>query len=182
MYLSSRNNQFKFEFPRKFIPDEIIEKYKPFINKIPGNMLTEPIDMFNYGIQSLNITGISYTPTEQIDYPGITRRHRSPQPTQELYDKNLQITMQSFSGFINYWIALDLFTYYYRNKEAFLPEGVGLQILDGEGNVFVTIRMMEMLMTELDPIDFDFSSNSIEFNTFNINFAFNVYEIVINTV
>ena len=45
MFLSSRNNQFKFDFPRKFIPQPIVDKYKPFINKMPGGMIKEPIDV-----------------------------------------------------------------------------------------------------------------------------------------
>ena len=57
MKLSAKNNQFRFEFPRTFIPSEIVDKYKPFIQKMPGNMISEPIDFFNYGIQSLNIPG-----------------------------------------------------------------------------------------------------------------------------
>ena len=48
MILSARNNQFKFEFPRNFIPKEIADKYKPYLNRMPGSMIKEPIDYFNY--------------------------------------------------------------------------------------------------------------------------------------
>jgi len=57
MILSARNNQFKFEFPRNFIPKEISDKYKPYLNRMPGAMIKEPIDYFNYGIQSMNLRG-----------------------------------------------------------------------------------------------------------------------------
>ena len=51
MILSARNNQFKFDFPRTFIPKEIAKKYKPFLTRIPGGLIKEPIDYWNYGIQ-----------------------------------------------------------------------------------------------------------------------------------
>ena len=49
MILSARNNQFKFDFPRNFIPEPIAKKYKPFLTRIPGGLIKEPIDYWNYG-------------------------------------------------------------------------------------------------------------------------------------
>jgi len=182
MFLSSRNNQFKFDFPRKFIPQEIVDKYKPFINKMPGGMIKEPIDLFNYGIQSINLPGPSFDPVQQNDFPGLTRNFRSAAPTQELFDKSLTVTMQSFDGFINYWMAIELFEYYYGQdgKQPWVPEGVGLQIMDGEGNVYVTAQLKEMIMTSVGALDLNFSSNTVDFQTFDINFTYNILEIAIN--
>ena len=67
MLVSARNNQFRFNFPKTFIPKEIIDKYRPYLNRIPGNMIKEPIDFLNYGIQGLNLPGPSYDPVEQFD-------------------------------------------------------------------------------------------------------------------
>ena len=77
MILSARNNQFKFDFPRNFIPKEIAEKYKPFLTRIPGGLIKEPIDYWNYGIQSLNLPGPSFDAVTQVDYPGNQRAFRS---------------------------------------------------------------------------------------------------------
>ena len=179
MFLSSRNNQFKFEFPRKFIPDEIADKYRAFINRIPGGMIKEPIDIFNYGIQSINLPGPSFDPVTQNDYPGFTRNFRDAKPTQELFDRNLTVTMQSFDGFINYWMAVELLQYYYSRdgKQPWVPEGVGLQLMDGEGNLFMTARLQEMIMTGVGSLDLNFSSNTVDFQTFDITFVYNTLEI-----
>jgi hypothetical protein len=179
MFLSSRNNQFKFEFPRKFIPDEIADKYRAFINRIPGGMIKEPIDIFNYGIQSINLPGPSFDPVTQNDYPGFTRNFRDAKPTQELFDRNLTVTMQSFDGFINYWMAVELMQYYYSRdgKQPWVPEGVGLQLMDGEGNLFMTARLQEMIMTGVGSLDLNFSSNTVDFQTFDITFVYNTLEI-----
>jgi hypothetical protein len=182
MLLSARNNQFRFSFPRNFIPKEIADKYRPYLNRIPGGLIKEPIDFFNYGIQSLNLPGPSFDPTTQNDFPGNTRRFRSSIPKQELYDKSLTVTIQAFDGWVNYWMAVELFDYYYRldGKNPFLPEGVGIQMLDGEGNVFVTARLGEMIMSSVSSLDLNFSSNTIEFQTFDIEFSYNILDIVVN--
>ena len=90
--------------------------------------------------------------------------------------------MQSFDGFINYWMAIELFKYYYDRdgKQPWLPEGVGLQIMDGEGNVYVTAQLEEMIMTSVGALDLNFSSNTVDFQTFDINFTYNILDIAIN--
>jgi hypothetical protein len=59
MILNSRNNLFNFKFPRKFIPEEVAEKYRNYLNRVPGNLLTEPIDFINYSVQGIGIPGLS---------------------------------------------------------------------------------------------------------------------------
>ena len=179
MKLSAKNNQFRFEFPRTFIPSEIVDKYKPFIQKMPGNMISEPIDFFNYGIQSLNIPGPSFDPVSQNDNPGLTRSYRGSFPSQELYDKNLTITFQAFDGWVNYWMAIDLFQYYYstQTKPQFVPEGVGVELLDLEGFSWVNVKFKEMLLTGISALDLNFSSNTVEFQTFTLDFVYNYLDI-----
>jgi hypothetical protein len=182
MFLSSRNNQFRFEFPRKFIPEEVANKYRPFINKMPGSMIKEPIDLFNYGIQSMNLPGPTFEPVRQRDSPGSSRRYRTPPSQSTRPDKTMTLTMQSFDGFINYWMAIDIFESYFNKsgKEPFLNEGVGIQIMDGEGNLFVTANIREMLMTSVSALDLNFSSNTVEFQTFDINFEYNILDVTVN--
>jgi len=184
MILSARNNQFRFSFPRTFIPKEIADKYRPYLNRMPGGLIKEPIDYFNYGIQSLNLPGPSYDPVTQNDYPGNTRSFRSSFPKQELFDKSLTITMQAFDGWVNYWMAVELFEHYYNlsGKKPFLPEGVGVQMLDGEGNVFVTVKLKDMIMSSVGALDLNFSSNTVEFQTFDVNFSYNILEVEIMKV
>jgi hypothetical protein len=179
MLISSRNNQFKFSFPRNFIPKEIADRYKGYFNRMPGGLIKEPIDFFNYGIQSINLPGPSFTPIEQNDKPGATRSFRASVPKIELFDKSLTVTMQAFDGWINYWMAVEIFEYYYKlsGKEPFVPEGVGIQMIDGEGNVLVTIQLKNMIMSSIGSLDLNFSSNTVEFQTFDINFVYNDLKI-----
>lgn len=184
MLLSARNNQFRFSFPRTFIPPKIADKYRGYFNRMPGGLIKEPIDFFNYSIQSINLPGPTFTPVEQNDFPGSTRNFRSSVPKTELFDRSLTVTMQAFDGWVNYWMAIELFEYYYglSGKQPFLPEGVGIEMIDGEGNCLVTIQLKDMVMTGLGSLDLNFSSNTIEFQTFDINFAYNNLNIVVNLV
>ena len=65
-------------------------------------------------------------------------------------------------------------------KKPFLPEGVGIQMLDAEGTIFVTIQLKDMIMNNVGALDLNFSSNTIEFETFEIEFTYNILDIAVN--
>tara|TARA_R100000655_G_scaffold109107_2_gene162700 strand:+ start:629 stop:1183 length:555 start_codon:yes stop_codon:yes gene_type:complete len=182
MLLSARNNQFKFNFPRNFVPKPVADRYKPFLTRIPGGLIKEPIDFWNYGIQSINLPGPSFDPVQQNDFPGNTRNFRASVPKQELFDKKLTVTMQAFDGYVNYWMAVEMFDYYYKQngRNPFLPEGVGIQMLDSDGTIFVTVQLKDMIMDSVGSLDLNFSSNTVEFETFEIGFTYNILDIAVN--
>jgi len=184
MFITARNSQFKFNFPRTFIPKNISEKYKPYINRMPGSMIKEPIDLFNYGIQSLSLPGPSFDPIQQNDFPGNARRFRTSLPNQELFDKTMTVTIKALDGYVNYWMAIELFDHYYNlsGKEPFLPEGVGIQMIDAEGNTYVTAKIQQMILSSVSSLELNFSSNTIEFQTFDLTFSYNLLDIQVNLV
>ena len=102
MILNSRNNTYDFRFPRNFIPDEVADKYRKYLAKIPGNIMAEPIDFVNYSVQGLNVPGINFDPVTQNDWDGTTRYHRGAQPIQNTVERQFTVTMQLLDGFINY--------------------------------------------------------------------------------
>jgi len=185
MILNSRNNLFTFNFPKAFMPEEIVERYQPYLNRIPGNMITRPIDFLNYSIQSVNLPGPSYSAGEQTGKHGRKRLHRDTTPDQELYAKEMTITFQLLDGYINYWMMLDMFKYWYSFpnqpefefvKEPYLPVGMNVRILDAEGNVLVTTELKRVLYTELGSLEMSFSDNTADFSTFDATFVYNELE------
>lgn len=182
MLVSARNNQFKFSFPRNFIPGVVSDKYRKYFNRMPGGLIKEPIDFLNYSIQSINLPGPSFTPSEQNDFPGNTRSFRSSLPLQQMFEKTLTVTMQAFDGWVNYWMAVELFEYYYSisGKHPFLPEGIGVEMLDGNGYTLVTVQLKDMIMTGVSSLDLNFSSNTVEFQTFDLSFTYNNLYIAVN--
>ena len=180
MILNARENSFQFNLPRKFIPDAIAKKYKPYLNRIPGNLIEEPIDFVNYTLQSINLPGMGFDAVEQDRKYGRKLQYRSSMPTQELFEKELTITFQLVDGYINYFILMETLAYYYKfeNKKPFTDD-LNIRLLDAEGNALVTSRLMRPLIKSLSDLQFSFASNVAEFTTFDLTLGYNRFEVVI---
>lgn len=176
MILNARNDLFTFNFPRTFVPDKIRDKYKPYLNRIPGNLIEDPLDFLNYSIQSVTLPGISYNPVEMVKKIGGTNVFRDAIPYQELFDE-FTVTMQLLDGFINYWMMFDLFNYYYafENPNPYLPDSFVIRMIDSEGNAIVQIKTERVLFVELSSLELSYANNSPEFSTFDATFKFNSY-------
>lgn len=180
MLLDSRNNLFEFNFPRNFIPAEIANKYKPYLNRIPGNIIEEPIDFINYTIQGINLPGMGFEPVTQQQYPGRNIQWRSTLPTQELFQKEFTVVFQLVDGFINYWILLDTLNYYYSfSTERHFLDDLNIRMMDSEGHIIVTARIKRPIIKNISDLTMSFSSNVAEFTTFELSIAYNELEIVI---
>lgn len=174
MILNSRNNTYDFRFPRKFIPDEVAEKYRKYLSKIPGNLMYEPIDFVNYSIQGLNVPGISFDPITQNDWDGTTRYHRGAAPIQNLVERQFTITMQLLDGFINYWIMQDTLLYYYaRSTEEAFTQDITLRVLDAEGASVAYFKFENPIMNSIGELNLNMSDNVAEFSTFEVTFYYN---------
>lgn len=180
MLLNARDNLFEFNFPRNFIPEHIAKKYKPYLTRIPGNLIEEPVDFINYTIQAINVPGFGYDPVEQTRRGGRKIQYRDSKPETELSQKELIVQFQLVDGYINYWMLLETLKYYYdMDTEEPFCENLNLRMTDGEGNALVTARLIAVLMRQIDDLDMSFASNVAEFRTFNVTFAYNFLDIII---
>lgn len=178
MLLNARDNLFQFGFPRTFIPKEVGDKYKGYLNRLPGNLIEEPIDFINYTIQSINFPGMGYDPVQQSQFPGRKILFRDALPIQELFQKEMTVTFQLVDGYINYWILLETLTYYYNfSTEKPYAGDLNLRILDSEGNSLVTATMHKVLIKSISDLQMSFASNVAEFKTFDLSLAYNDLEI-----
>tara|TARA_A100001037_G_scaffold303591_1_gene337994 strand:- start:12333 stop:12884 length:552 start_codon:yes stop_codon:yes gene_type:complete len=181
MILNSRNNLFDFRFPSNFIPEEVAEKYKDYLHKIPGTLLENPIDFINYSIQAINLPGITFDPVSQSDNDGTTRYHRGKIPIQNTVDRQFSVTLQLLDGYINYWIMLDTLLYYYaeQTREKYTPD-MKLRILDAEGLGVASISFEKPILNQISELNLSMSENVAEFNTFTMNFYYNKFSIKID--
>tara|TARA_B100001287_G_C22598602_1_gene489267 strand:- start:557 stop:1108 length:552 start_codon:yes stop_codon:yes gene_type:complete len=182
MILNSRNNLFDFRFPRNFVPKEIAEKYEPYLNRIPGNLFEDAIDFVNYGIQAINLPGITFDPVSQSDNDGTTRYFRGKIPIQNTIERQFTVTMQLMDGYINYWMMTDLLLYYYAptTKQKYI-DNLNLGITDAEGIVLSTIAFEKPIMNQISELNLNMSENIAEFTTFDINFYYNKFNIKIES-
>ena len=178
MILNSRNNLFNFKFPRKFIPEEVADKYREYLNRMPGNIMSEPVDFINYAIQGVSIPGISFDPIEQRPNDGTTLYHRGSIPIQNTVERQFTVEMQLLDGYINYWILQDTLLYYYskNQREPFIDD-LKLQILDAEGIHLMSAVFEKPILNSIAELDLNMSSNIAEFNTFTLNFFYNKFNL-----
>ena len=178
MILNSRNNLFNFKFPRNFIPKEVADKYRKYLNRMPGNLMTEPIDYINYSIQGVALPGISFDPIEQSPNDGTKTYHRGALPIQNTIERQFTIEMQLMDGYINYWIMQDTLLYYYSRakREPFLDD-LKLQILDAEGIHVMSAVFEKPIMNSISELELNMSTNIAEFSTFQLTFYYNKFNI-----
>jgi hypothetical protein len=173
MILNARSNQFIFSFPRAFVPEEVSKKYQPYIDKIPGNLISRPIDIINYSVQSVGFPTFNYDPLQQ-QFRTDQKWWRSSMPLDNIVNNDITVTFQLLDGYLNYWMMLDLFLYYYAfdNPNSHGPAGTALRIIDSEGNIMITLEFMDMLYKEIGSLELSYSNNSPEFSTFDCQFTF----------
>jgi hypothetical protein len=178
MILNARPDQFTFNFPKLFVPEVINKKYSTYLERLPGSLIVKPIDVINYGIQSINLPASSYQPVEQGGKIGRRRTYRTSIHEQELLSKEFTVSFQLLDGFINYWILFDTFNYWYNYKtpDTHLPEGFDIRLTDSEGNIMSTISMKRVLFKEIGALDMSFSNNTSDFSTFSCSFEYNELE------
>lgn len=174
MILNSRNNAYDFRFPRNFIPNEVVEKYKKYLNRVPGGLLAEPVDFVNYSIQGINIPGITFDPITQADNDGTTRYHRGAVPIQNTITREFTVTFQLLDGFINYWIMMDTLLYYYARttKEPYI-EPFTLRILDAEGASVAFMKFEKIILNSINELNLNMAENVADFSTFECSFVYN---------
>lgn len=172
MLLPARNNQFEFFFSKTLIPKEIEELYSPYLTRIAGGCIDRCIDFLNYGIQSFNLEGVQFDVVRQSDrrtpYDRIFRSSQTPESTQ---GKTLTITNQLYDGHINYFLWRSLYDYYYKSAQHSVLPGIPfVRIFDADGYELFDIGFRNILFTNIDGIDFNYSSNTIDMKTFTCTF------------
>ena len=179
-FLSGKNNNFRFRFPKVFVPDAIEEKYRPFLQRIPGCMCESVIDFINYSIKNVEIqvSPNAYEPIEQIDRgTPYGRKYRSDAYPDMIFNKEMNISFQLDSAYLIWAILAELYLLYYCSEDAYLPSTPGFEILDCYGKVMYRITFDRLLFTSVSGLEFDFSSNTIEQKVINTTFMANRVDI-----
>ena len=179
MLLNSRSNLYNFKFPKGFIPNEVAEKYKPYLNKLPGNLVEEPLDFINYSIQGVSFPGLSFDPSEQNFNDGTSVYKRGAIPIQNMVDRQLTVTLQLLDGFINYWIMVDSLLWHYSrtNKKSYLDD-LKLQLLDAEGLHVMSAVFEKPIMNSISELDLNMAQNIADFSTFDMTFYYNKFNLI----
>ncbi len=187
MILQNRNDLFKIELPRVFIPKDIKARYEPYIFRMP-TPITDVSDLVNYSIQSITIPNFNYNPVEQTkpgyydQAKGTVRKWRQSLSPEMLIDRTFTITFQLLDGNVNYWIMLETFFHYYsfQTTKPYTYD-IPLRIFDAEGFCMYSTIFKDCLFTGLNQFTLSYSEITPEFRTFECNFSFNDIQIDFQT-
>lgn len=175
-FLSGKNNNFRFHFPKLFVPQEYEDKYEPLLKRIPGCMCESVVDFINYSIKSveLQVNPNEQEPIAQTDRGTPYGRYsRSDAFPDLLWNKDITITFQLDSMYLVWFVLCDLFMYYYCVKPKYLPKTPGMEILDMYDKVIYRITFEDLLFIGISGLNFDFSSNEIDQKIFTTTWKAN---------
>lgn len=177
MIHAARNNLFIFNFPLKFIPEEIQQKYYNYVNRMP-NAIDNVGDFVNATIQGVTFPVFSQEPVTQ-NQKGIDTSYRSSLPWQQNTTKDFEVTFQLVDGYLNYWILKDVFDHYYQftDKVDFFIDPFTVYLLDSEGNYMSDIILKQIVFTGLSQLELSHADNIQEFKTFTCTFTFNQQDL-----
>ena len=181
-FISGKNNNFRFHFPRIFVPEEYEKKYNALLKRIPGCMCDTVVDFINYSIKSveLQVSPNQQDLIEQIDRgTPFGRASRSDAYPDLLWNKDMTITFQLDSMYLIWFIMCDLFMYYYCIKDKYLPKSPGMEILDVYDKVMYRVTFDNMLFTSVSGLEFDFSSNEIDQKVLTTTWRANKVDLVL---
>lgn len=180
MIINSRSSNFVFNFPVDFIHQDIEEKYRPYVMRMPGLPWDTVSNMINAHIQSISMPSLSMTPVSQTRRIGKEQTYKSGQPVPDYFTKEMTVTMKAVDGYINYWIFLEnTLLFLDLSDERLYFEDMYVRVVDQEGHVLQTIRFEKPMLTSLSEISLSYSENNPDFKTFDCTFTYNALEIMV---
>lgn len=181
MFLSGKNNNYRFHFPKVFVPDEIENKYAPLLKRIPGCMCETIIDFINYSVKSVELdVGMSQEVIEQLDRgTPYTRSSRSDAFPDMLFKRDMTIIFQLDSMYLIWFIMCELYMYYYCIKDKYLPKPPGMEILDMYDKVLYRVDFSDLLFLSVSGLEFNFSENTIDQKMITTTWRSNKVNVVI---
>lgn len=192
--LSPRYDQFRFLFPKEFLPPEVTEKWQQKINK-DSAVITTPIDYLNESIRGISFPGIQdLTVTQQQHSTNpikrtISRINVEPNQNNTTYStgnpldkiqREITVKFRMNQGLYNYWMLYEAIFYRICKQELY-KDGTDLQlyILDEDGVCIVRVDLMQCHISGIDGLEFAFDKTERQVDEFNLTLTFNNIDLEI---
>ena len=192
--LSPRYDQFRFLFPKEFLPPEVTEKWQKKINK-DSAVITTPIDYLNESIRGISFPGITdLTVTQQQHSTNpikrtINRINVEPNQNNTTYatsnpldkiQREITVKFRMNQGLYNYWMLYEAI-FYRICKQKLYKDGTDLQlfILDEDGVRVVRVDLMQCHITGIDGLEFAFDKTERQVDEFSLTLTFNNIDLEI---
>lgn len=175
--LNTRSSSYYFIFPKGFFPERVKNKYDDYIKKqpIPYDNVQ---DFLNSTIQSVTMPSLEVGTVEQVRKLGKVIKYKNSLPIQDSFSKDFSISFKMVDGFINYWLFMETVLHFlnFKNEEPFI-QSLPLRILDNDGNILVTVKFTEVLVTNFSELEMNSTQYEPQYSQFTIGFTANYIDI-----
>ena len=177
MRLSSQGSQFIFNLPSDFLPTEIINTYKPVLEK-NWVQYESVIDYINSTIKAVNFPGIGFEMPKQTNIRGKERQFKPAKNVQDITSTHeLTVTLRSVDSDLNYWLMFDIISKHYLDVENSFVTPFTITCLDIHRDAIYVIRFYEIIIKGLSENTFNYSQQKVNAKEFTLTFHFNFYDI-----
>jgi hypothetical protein len=177
MRLSSQGSQFIFNIPSDFLPTEIVNTYKPVLEK-NWVQYESVIDYINSTIKAVNFPGIGFEMPKQTNIRGKERQFKPAKNVQDITTTHeLTVTLRSVDSDLNYWLMFDIISKHYLDVENSFVSPFTITCVDIHRDAIYVIRFYEIILKGLSDNTFNYSQQKVNAKEFTMNFHFNFYDI-----
>jgi len=177
MRLSSQNSQFAFNLPGDFLPPEIINTYKPILEK-NWVQYDNVIDYINSTIKSVTYPGLNITTPEQTLIRGKKRAYKPSKNVQDILTaREINVTFRSVDADLNYWICYDIFIKHYLDVVNLYINPFTLTAVDIWRDAIYKINFFEIIAMSLSENKFEYNQQKVNSKEFTIKFQFNFSDV-----
>lgn len=177
MRLGTLASSFIFQFPSDFLPIEVINSYKGFLEAyhMPYDNI---IDYINSTIKSVSFPGLSLNPNEQKILRGKQIAYKPATPAQDLVQTHeITVTFKDFDGHVNYFLMYQIFQEHYLDHDHLHINPFVITTLDMFRNAVYRITFYQLIMMNLSELKLDYSIQKINPNEFSVTFRFNFIDV-----
>jgi hypothetical protein len=177
MRLSSQASQFIFNLPGDFLPNEILQTYRPVLEK-NWIQYEDVIAYLNSTIKSVNFPGISFDMPKQMTMRGKERQFKPAKNVQDITTTHdLTITLRSVDSDLNYWLMFDIISKHYLDTENAFLNPFTITCVDIHRDAIYAIRFYEIILKGMSENTFNYSQQKVQSKDFTLSFHFNFYDI-----
>lgn len=177
MRLNSQASQFVFNLPSDFIPQEILNTYKPILEK-NWVQYENVLDYLNSTIKTVSFPGLTINTPEQTLIRGKKRNYKPATNVQDiLTSREFTVGFRSVDSDLNYWLAYDIFSKHYLDVINLYINPFTLTAVDIWRDAIYRVKYFEIIALSLGEINFDYSQQKTNAKEFTMTFKFNFIDI-----
>lgn len=177
MRLSSQSNQFVFNLPSDFLPQEIINTYTPILEK-NWIQYENVLDYLNSTIKTVTFPGLSIQTPEQKIPRGKVIAYKPATHVQDILTSHeFTVTFRSVDADLNYWLCYDIFIKHYLDVQNLYINPLTITALDIWRDAIYRVNFYQIIAMSLGDNTFDYSQQKTNAKEFQMVFKFNFSDI-----